>query len=69
MTAHIQKFVDRLRVSEQRHQRDVILSMSEAKDLHADITKLLAVVHDLLEQRMTVQTPDPATTEITGGTF
>jgi hypothetical protein len=41
MTIHLQKFVDRVRGAEAKGARDLILSISDAKDLHADITRLL----------------------------
>lgn len=50
---HIQKFVDRVRGLEARGARDFNMSMQEAKDLHADITKLLLVLQ-------TYQQPDSA---------
>lgn len=51
MSLHINKFIDRIKANESRGQRDFIMSMSEAKDLHADITKLLLSLQALLEQQ------------------
>jgi len=67
MSLHINRFIDRLRAAESRQQREVSLSIHEARDLHADITKLLVE----LEQRRvdSSQTPEVVTVQITGGTF
>ena len=51
MSLHINKFIDRIKANESRGQRDFIMSMTEAKDLHADITKLLLNLQILLEQQ------------------
>ena len=49
MTIHLQKFVDRVRGHEARGARDFVMSMTDAKDLHADITRLMLELHDLRE--------------------
>ena len=59
MLLHINKFVDKLKAAEGRALREVTMSLSEARDLHADITRLLVIVQDLHEQRQTA---------VTGGT-
>ena len=41
MSIHINRFVDSVKAHEARAQRDFIMPMRDAKDLHADITKLL----------------------------
>lgn len=67
MSIHINKFIDRIKANESRSQRDFIMTMTEAKDLHADITKLLLSLQVLLEERQTAQ---PATSvELDGGSF
>jgi hypothetical protein len=46
------------------------MSMSDAKDLHADITKLLLALQTLHEQSMSVGTQSPTVElEVAGGTF
>ena len=70
MTIHLQKFVDRVRGHEARGSRDFVMSMADAKDLHADITRLLADLVSLREQQVQqAQTATPITVEITGGKF
>lgn len=69
MSLHIHKFVDLIKATESRGQRDVYMSLRDAKDLHADITKLLVTLEQLR------QTPSIQTTsvigdiEINGGDF
>jgi hypothetical protein len=50
MTIHLTKFVDRVRGHEARGARDFVMTMTDAKDLHADITRLLVELRDLHEQ-------------------
>ena len=64
---HINRFVDNLKAHESRNQRDFSMPMRDAKDLHADITKLLLQVnamHELLQQKNAV-----IEVEVTGGSF
>jgi hypothetical protein len=67
---HINRFIDRVKAAENRGQRDVTLGLQEARELHADITKLLLALQILHEQKQadtTVSTSDGI--EITGGSF
>lgn len=66
MSLHINRFIDRVKAADARSQRDVTMSLTDAKDLHADITKLLLALHVLHEQ------PDetkPVKLELDGGSF
>ena len=70
MLLHINKFVDKLKAAEGRALRELTMSLAEARDLHADITRLLVIVQDLHEQRQ--QNTPPQTTgdiELDGGRF
>jgi hypothetical protein len=69
MTIHLQKFVDRVRGHEARGARDFVMSMADAKDLHADITRLLIDLQTLRET--TVKTPqeEAITVKMDGGSF
>ena len=69
MTVHVTKFVDRVRGHEARGSRDFVMSMTDAKDLHADITRLLAELHELRNQLTTRQTDEIITVQLTGGAF
>ena len=70
MSIHINKFVDRIKAAESRSQRDVILTINEARDLHADITKILLACQDLQEKLSTSQSDaQVVSVEIDGGKF
>lgn len=69
MTIHLQKFVDRVRGHEARGARDFVMTMTEAKDLHADITRLLIQLHNLQEQTIKINNNEVVQVEIGGGTF
>jgi hypothetical protein len=67
MSLHINRFVDRIKAHESRASRDFSMPMQDARDLHADITKLLAQVQELHEQA--TQKSETVQVEITGGSF
>jgi hypothetical protein len=70
MTIHLQRFIDRVRGADARGTRDFTMSMTDAKDLHADITRLLLDLHTLKESIADKVNRDRAeAVEITGGTF
>lgn len=68
MLLHINKFVDRLKTVEGRSLREMTMSLAEARDLHADITKLLVIVQNLHEQRQE-NLANSADIEVDGGRF
>jgi hypothetical protein len=51
MSVHINRFVDRVRSAEHRAQRDFVMTMAEARDLQADLTKLLLALHQDTKQQ------------------
>lgn len=67
MSLHINRFIDNVKAAESRAQKDFIMPMREAKDLHADITKLLLAL-ELLRSQHTAE-PEIIEVEIQGGTF
>jgi hypothetical protein len=70
MTIHLQRFVDRVRGADARGTRDFTMSMTDAKDLHADITRLLLDLHTLKEVIANKSLSDSViTVEVAGGTF
>jgi hypothetical protein len=69
MTIHLQKFVDRVRGHEARGARDFVMSMADAKDLHADITRLLIDLQTLRETTVKPPQEDVVTVQIAGGSF
>ena len=68
MSLHINRFIDRIKAFESKGQRDFIMTMNEARDLHADITKLLLVLQTLHEQPSATN-QESITVEIQGGSF
>jgi hypothetical protein len=69
MTIHLQKFVDRVRGHEARGSRDFVMSMTDAKDLHADITRLMLELHDLRELAVSATQESVITVQVGGGSF
>ena len=69
MSLHLQKFIDRVRGHEARGLKDFIMPMSDAKDMHADITRLLLELHDLREKIKNSNTEDVITVKMNGGSF
>lgn len=67
MSLHINRFIDAIKAAESRGQRDLTMSLRDAKDLHGDITKLLLTLQAAREQ----QERSAQTVEVTmdGGTF
>jgi hypothetical protein len=68
MSLHINRFIDLIKAQESRGGRDINMSLRDAKDLHADITKLLLVLESLRSQSGTAR-DEVIKVEITGGTF
>lgn len=67
MSLHIHRFVDSVKAHEARGQRDFSMPMRDAKDLHADITKLLITLeHMRVDSARESQTLE---VQITGGSF
>ena len=50
MSLHIHRFVDSIKAHEARGQKDFSMPMRDAKDLHADITKLLITLEQMREK-------------------
>jgi len=69
MSIHINKFIDRVKANESRGQRDFIMTMAEAKDLHSDITKLLLHIQALAAQQSSGVSQQVLEVEVKGGTF
>lgn len=70
MSLHLQKFVDRVRGQEARGAKDFVMSMADAKDLHADITRLLIDLQNLREQTASsAENDEIITVQMDGGSF
>ena len=62
---HIQRFIERLQGFDARGSKDFSMSMKDAKDLHADITKLLLA----LQNNQADSPNEVIEVQITGGKF
>ena len=67
MSMHIARLLDRIKAADSRQQRDITMTVNEARDLHADITRLLLALE---QAHQTVEKPQETTDiAITGGSF
>ena len=62
---HIQRFIERLQGFDAKGAKDFSMPIKDAKDLHADITKLLL----LLQNQQTAPTDPVIEVKLTGGQF
>jgi hypothetical protein len=69
MSLHINRFVDSIKAHESRGQRDFVMSLRDAKDLHADITKLLLALQELHNTNLKNNTENPIVVQVSGGSF
>lgn len=69
MSLHINRFVDRVRSAEHRGQRDFVMTLAEARELQADLVKLLLALQAMAEAQATATNTDSGAVEITGGGF
>ena len=71
MTIHLSKFIERVQGQQARGAKDFIMSLKDAQDLHADITRLLLELQTLREHTVrTLQKDDEViTVNMNGGTF
>ncbi len=69
MTVHLQKFVDRVRGHEARGAKDFVMTMADAKDLHADITRLMLDLYQLRQPATNPPQDSVITVQVQGGSF
>ena len=69
MSIHINRFVDSVKAHEARGQRDFIMPIRDAKDLHADITKMLLAMTELQTQLLNAKKQEIITVELGGRDF
>jgi DNA-binding protein YbaB len=67
MSMHINRFVDSIKAAESRGQRELQISLRDAKDLHSDITKLLLTLEQMRAQQ--ARGAEIVEVQITGGSF
>jgi len=70
---HLQKFIERVQGAEARGLKDLSISVTDAKAMHADLTRLLLdmqKLRELLEQQTKPPGDDDTlTVEMNGGSF
>jgi hypothetical protein len=69
MSLHINRFVDIVKAHEARGQRDLVMPIRDAKDLHGDITKLLLAVTELQRQLLEQKQQEVIEVTLTAGKF
>lgn len=67
MSLHINRFVDSIKAAESRGQKDLVMAMRDAKDLHGDITKLLLALEQ--SRREQAMQNEPIEIVLAGGSF
>ena len=67
MSLHINRFVDAIKAAESRGQRDLTMTLRDAKDLHGDITKLLLTLEAM--RNSSASREETVTVEMSGGSF
>lgn len=66
---HINKFVDLIKAQESRGGRDIVMPLRDAKDLHAEITKLLLALETLRSAQEKKPDDEVIQVDLSGGTF
>ena len=69
MSIHLQRFVDRVQGNESRGLKDFTMSMTDARALHADLTRLLIELQSLREQVAVQPREEVVTVNMDGGSF
>ena len=69
MSLHIQRFVDRVQGNESRGAKDFVMSMSDARAMHADLTRMLLELNELRAAAAQKQQEEVITVEVKGSNF
>lgn len=52
---NIKRFIDKVSLIDAKHSKDVILPIAEARGLRDELSKLLADLHDMSSEKITVE--------------
>ena len=63
----LKRFIDKMAVMESRQNKDIVLTMSDARGLRDEIVKLLADFHELQQNKVTQE--EIIKVDIKGGSF
>ena len=66
---HIQRFIERLQGFDARAAKDFTMPLKDAKDLHADITKLLIDYKNMQDRTANAEQEQAITVKMDGGKF
>lgn len=66
---HLQKFIDRVQGTEARGLKDVSISLTDAKSMAAELTRILLEIQSLREQVTQQPQEEVITVAVNGGTF
>jgi hypothetical protein len=69
MSIHLQKFIERLQGFEARGAKDFIMPITDAKGMHADLTRLLLDLTELKETAVAAKKDEIITVKMVGGSF
>ena len=69
MSLHIQRFVDRVQGNESRGAKDFVMSMTDARSMHADLTRMLLELNELRAAAAQKQQQEVITVEVKGASF
>jgi hypothetical protein len=69
VSIHLQRFVERLQGFEARGAKDFIMPITDAKGMHADLTRLLLELTILKEQAVAAQDDEIISIKMDGGSF
>ena len=69
MSLHINRFIDRVQGQDARGSRDLVMTMTEAKDLLADITRLLLDLETIRSTSINTRSEETITIKMDGGSF
>lgn len=69
LSLHLKKFNDRVKVMNQTNAKDLNLSASEVRNIHAEIFELLTKINDLTAVKKAEDTETVVAVEFDGGNF
>ena len=69
MSLYVNRFIERLQGFEARGAKDFIMPKTDAKGMHADLTRLLLELTELKERAVAAQADEVITVKVEGGGF
>jgi hypothetical protein len=69
LSLHINRFIDRVQGQDARGGRDLVMTMTESKDLLADITRLLLELETARRTTVNTRSEETITVQMDGGSY